>query len=138
MRWHKKIACELISQAIQYIAIVYQSSQLFETAFISKLIYLVCLLPSEFRKLPSEVPVYGSLAVNRVPQTELIDNRAGTEVENIGYCFLDSLDGNRVRTERIDMHGYRFRHADCVSDLHLAAFRQSSRHDVLRDVPRVV
>src|SRR3989338_6485365 len=84
----------------------------------------------------AEMAVRRGRAVDGVAQLERLDDGAGREVELLHHGLLDDRLGQRAGTARLDQDGHRLHDADGVGKLHLAAFRQPRRDDVLGETDR--
>ena len=92
---------------------------------------LVGALPGEIQVIPAEVTVGGRLAVDRVAQVEVMDDRARAQVEDLADGFGDLLIIHRAGAEGFHVDAERVRHADGVGQLDLAARGQPGGDHVL-------
>ena len=70
------------------------------------------------------------LPVNWPPQVQLLDDRAGAQVEVLPHRSQDRRIVHHTRAERLDPDAGRLSHPDRVRKHELAACRQPGRHDV--------
>src|ERR1017187_6892550 len=76
---------------------------------------------------PPEVAERGRLAIDGTPQAQRVDDGARRQLEVRPHQLRKLRIRNRARAERVHHHGHRFRHADGVRQLHLAARSQPAR-----------
>src|ERR1035441_5757789 len=90
--------------------------------------------PGEVGVLTAKMSVGRSLAVNRAPQIQRLDNTFGGQLE-IGAHQIGNLTFVNLRgAESIDQYANRFRYTNGVSQLHFTAISESGRNNVLGDV----
>jgi hypothetical protein len=86
----------------------------------------------------AEVAVRGRLRVDRAPEVEVAQDRAGAQVEVLTDELLDARERDPLGAEALDLDRDGVRDADRVGDLQLAAVGEAGGDDVLGRVTRRV
>src|SRR2546421_1015515 len=92
---------------------------------------LVGALPGEARLVTPEVAVGRGLAIDRPPQSQVLDQSPGSEVEVPAHQFGELLVLHLAGAEGVHHHAHRLLDPDRVGDLDLALVAQPARHQVL-------
>ena len=82
--------------------------------------------------------VGGGVGIDRALEVEVTDDRARTQIEDVGHGLLEPLDVHLLGTERLDEEADRGGLADGVGDLDLDALGQAGGDDVLGHPPHGV
>src|SRR5688500_2862484 len=89
-------------------------------------------------RLSAEMAIRGGRPVNRLAQTERLDDRTRPEIEDLTQCAFDDFILHLCGAERLDMHGNGFCYTDRVGECDLAAVGESRGNHVLRGPARGV
>src|ERR1700716_1371464 len=98
----------------------------------------ISALPGQIEIRPAEMTVRGGLAIDRTTKLEVIDDRAGPEIEMLCDQLADRFVRYRTGAERLDIQRDRMRATDDVRELYLEAIRENRLDHVLRDIARRV
>src|SRR5690606_5092498 len=81
----------------------------------------------------AEVPIGGGLLVDRTAQVQRVDDRGGTQVEDLGDRSRNASGVDGRGAERLDIEANRTCGADRVGDLHLASLGKPGGYHILGD-----
>src|SRR5918995_2833383 len=99
---------------------------------------LVGPLPWQVEIWAAEMPECRGLPIDRAAHVELLDDRAGPQVEVLAHQPLDRLVAHLTGAKRLTHDRDGMGLADRVRNLQLESISQAGRHDVLGNVPRRV
>src|SRR5581483_7231961 len=104
----------------------------------AKRLNLVRLLPWGIDIGAAEMAIRGRGLVDRSPQAQILQDSRRSQVEYLTDGSIDDGLVEMIGPERFDHDRNRLGYTNGVSDLDLRAVRESSRHQVFRDVARRV
>src|SRR5213083_1910574 len=105
-----------------------------QSGLLSQLVCLVGFFPRELGFGSAEVPVTGSLFIDRSSQVQRFDNASWRELEIFSNKLRNLVLIDFRRTKCIDGDGHRIGNADGVCELDLDTVGKPGGHDIFCDI----